>query len=165
MKNIEERVIDKIFEIINWTLAKIIKPDMTINTVTDLDEKTINYIKEKFKIEGIILDVDDTIRKNMKNIPPCTSKWLDQIKKQLKVIVVSNGIDKNIQRYLKEKNIDYIGFATKPLKINFKRACKKMNLSPEKVLVIGDSLFADIYGGKRNNMWSVLVKTVEGEER
>lgn len=40
-----------------------------------------------------------------------------------------------------------------------------MNLSPEKVLVIGDSLFADIYGGKRNNMWSALVKTVEDEER
>ena len=30
---------------------------------------------------------------------------------------------------------------------------------------IGDSLFADIYGGKRNNMWSALVKTVEDEER
>ena len=100
-----------------------------------------------------------------RNILPCTSKWLDKIKKQIKTIVVSNGIDKDIQKYLEEKDIKYIGFANKPLKTNFKKACKKMNLNPEKVLVIGNSLFADIYGAKRNHMLSVLVKNVEDEER
>lgn len=27
-----------------------------------------------------------------------------------------------------------------------------MNLNPDKVMTIGDSLFDDVYGGKRNNM-------------
>ena len=38
-----------------------------------------------------------------------------------------------------------------------------MDVSPEKVLVIGDSLLADVYGGKKNNMKTVLVKGVEQE--
>ena len=41
-----------------------------------------------------------------------------------------------------------------------------MELNPEKVLVIGDQLLDDIYGGRRNNMKTALVKDVkESEER
>ena len=40
-----------------------------------------------------------------------------------------------------------------------------MNLEPNKVLVVGDSLLNDIYGGKKNKMKTVLVKEVEDEER
>ena len=63
----------------------------------------------------------------------------------------------------KEKGIDYIGFAHKPLKKNFLKACEKMNLSPDKIMTIGDSLFDDVYGGKKNNMKTVLVKDVDEE--
>lgn len=38
-----------------------------------------------------------------------------------------------------------------------------MNLSLDKVLTIGDSLLDDIYGGKKNNMKTALVKDVEEE--
>ena len=37
-----------------------------------------------------------------------------------------------------------------------------MDLTPDKVLVIG---ICDIYGGKRNNMKTALVKDVEDNER
>ena len=40
-----------------------------------------------------------------------------------------------------------------------------MNVQPNNVLVIGDSLFDDVYGGKRNKMRTVLVKNVEDDER
>ena len=38
-----------------------------------------------------------------------------------------------------------------------------MNLSPDKVMTVGDSLFDYVYGGKRNNMKTVLVKDVDEE--
>ena len=38
-----------------------------------------------------------------------------------------------------------------------------MNLRPDKVMTIGDSLFDDVYGGKRNNMKTALIKDVEEE--
>ena len=99
----------------------------------------------------------------MNTIPEYNQKWIETVKKQLKIIVVSNGIDKNIEKFFKEKGIEYIGFAGKPLRKSFIDACNRMNLRPEQVMVIGDSLFSDIYGGKRNNMKTVHVKRVDEE--
>lgn len=163
MRGLEEIIIDKIYEVTNYALSKVIKPDITVDTVTDLDEETIKEIKRKYEIEGVILDVDHTLRKDMKKIPNSNKEWINQMKKMLKVIVVSNGLDRNVEKYLKEQGIEYIGFASKPLKFNFIRACQKMRIKPEQVLVIGNSLLHDIYGGKRNNMTSVLVKSVNDD--
>ena len=40
-----------------------------------------------------------------------------------------------------------------------------MNIEPDKVMVVGDSLLCDVHGGKKNSMKTVLVKDVEDEER
>jgi len=165
MKNIDEIMADKIYSIINFVLSKLIKPDIKIENVRKLDEKMIEKLKEEYGIEGIILDVDDTIRKNMDKIPQCNQEWIEKIKGQLKIIIVSNGKDPSIKKFFEERGIDYIDFAWKPLKKNFIKACEKMNVDPEKVLVVGDSLFDDIYGGKRNKMKTALVKEVEDDER
>ena len=39
-----------------------------------------------------------------------------------------------------------------------------MNVTPVSVLMVGNSLFDDIYGGKRNKMKTALVKEVEDNE-
>ena len=163
MKNIEDYIVDKIYDATNYVLSKIIKPDISIENVGQLNEQEITKIKERYGIEGVILDVDDTLRKDMKDIPKCNQEWIEKLREQLKVIVVSNGSDERIKQFLKEKDIGYIEFANKPLKKGFVEACEKMNIEPEEVLVIGDGLFADIYGGKRNNMKTALVNQVEEE--
>lgn len=165
MKTLDEIIGDKILELAHYMLSKVVKPDITIDKVSQLDEKEIEKIKQKYGIEGIILDVDDTLRKEMKNIPKCNQDWIESIRGKIKIIILSNGIDKEIEKYFQEKGIDYIGFAHKPLKKNFLKACEKMNVSPDKVLVVGDSLLDDIYGGKRIKMRTVLVKDVEDCER
>lgn len=138
---------------------------MQNNIQTKIDEKQIKKIKQQYDIEGIILDVDETLKKDMKEIPKVNQEWIEKLKDQIKIIILSNGIDKKMEEYFKEKGISYISFAHKPLKKNFLKACKEMNIKPEKVLVIGDGLFNDIYGGKRNKMRTALVRDVENEER
>lgn len=165
MKTLDEIIGDKILELAHYILSKVIKPDMIIDKVSQLNEKEIEKIKQKYGIEGIILDVDDTLRKEMKNIPKCNQDWIESLTGKIKIIILSNGIDKKIEEYFKERGIDYIGFAHKPLKKNFIKACEQMNVRPDKVLVVGDSLFDDIYGGKKNNMITALVKEVEDSER
>ena len=165
MRRIEDLIFDKLEDIIHYVLAKLIKPDITIDTVTELDEKQIKEIKRKYEIEGIILDVDETIRKNMKDIPKVNQEWIEKLRGQLKVIILSNGKDRELEKYFKEKDIDYIAIAHKPLKKNFLKACQLLNLPPNKVMAVGDSLFDDIYGGQKNNMVTVLVKKVVDEER
>ena len=165
MKTLEDLVADKLCDLVHYALSKIIKPDMTLNKVNELDIQAIEKMKQQYGIEAIILDVDDTLRKEMKDIPKCNKEWIEGLKGKIKIMIVSNGVDKNIEKYFKENGIDYIGFACKPLKKNFLKACEKMNVNPESVLMVGDSLFDDIYGGKRNNMKTALVKEVEDNER
>lgn len=161
MKSLDELMADKIYELVNYMLAKKIKPDMKLERVTSLTREDVRKLKENLGIEGVILDIDETVRKDMKAIPKCNQEWIEMLKNELKVIVVSNGIDKGIEDFFKLQGIDYIGFAHKPMKKNFIKACEKMGMHPEKVLVIGDSLFSDIWGGKRNNMKTALVKNVD----
>lgn len=164
MKSIEDLAADKIYELVNYLLAKKIKPDISLDSVRNLTEEQIDLLKSKLGIEAVILDIDETVRKEMKAIPKCNEEWLDMLKSKLKVIVVSNGVDRGVEDFLKLKGIDYIGFAHKPLKKNFIKACEKLDVNPESVLVIGDSLWSDIYCGKRNKMKTALVKRVEEDE-
>ena len=165
MKTLEDLVAEKLCDLVHYALSKIIKPDMTLNKVNELDIQAIEKMKQQYGIEAIILDVDDTLRKEMKDIPKCNKEWIEGLKGKIKIMIVSNGVDKDIEKYFKENGIDYIGFACKPLKKNFLKACEKMNVNPENVLMVGDSLFDDIYGGKRNNMKTALVKEVEDNEK
>lgn len=165
MKNIEEYLADKLIDMAHFVLSKLIKPDITIDNVGNLDANAIEKLKQEYGIEAIILDVDDTIRKeSLRGIPKHNKDWIEELKGKIKIIILSNGVDRDIEEYFKKQGIDYIGFACKPLKRNFKKACKKMDVDPEKVLVVGNSLFDDIYGGKRNKMKTALVRKVEEDE-
>ena len=164
MKSLDELMADKIYELVNYMLAKRIKPDISLDKVTSLTEADVRKLKDQLGIEGVILDIDETVRTGMNKIPKCNEQWLDMLKEELKVIVVSNGIDGNVEKFLEAKGIDYIGFAHKPMKKNFFKACERLGIAPENTLVIGDSVWCDIYGGQRNNMKTALVKKVEENE-
>lgn len=166
MKTIDELIGDKILDLAHFVLSKMVKPDLTFENVLEIDAKTIDMLKKKYEIEGIIIDVDDTLRKEMRNIPKCNKTWIESLRGKFKIIILSNGMDRGVEDYFKEQGIDYVGFALKPLKRNFRKACQKMGLRPEQVLVVGDSLFDDVYGGRRNRMWTGLIKDVdEGNEK
>lgn len=165
MKTLDEIMADKLLDLVQYALSKFIKPDITLEKVNELDSNAVDKLKQQYGIEGIILDVDKTLRKEMKDIPKCNQDWIESLRGKVKIIILSNGIDKKIEKYFQEKGIEYIGFAHKPLKRNFIKACEQMNVSADKVLVIGDSLLNDIYGGKKNNMKTALIKEVEDTER
>ena len=165
MKSLEDLIVNKLADMINYVLAKTIQPDITIDKVRELNAEMIAKLKADYGIEGIILDVDETLRKNMGRITKCNEEWIETLRGQLKVIILSNGVDRNIDEFFKSRGIDYIGFANKPLKKNFIKACKQMNLEPSKVLMVGNSLFYDIHGGKRSKMRTALVRGVEDDER
>lgn len=153
MKDLGEILCDGL----DYILCKIIKPDIEVSSVIDLTEEEIDRLVYVYGIKGVILDVDETIRYGYNDITYDNNKWLDMLTSKLRVIVVSNGIDSEIEKRLKEKNIEYIGFAHKPLKKNFIKACKRLELESHEIVVIGDDILSDIYGGKRNNMYTIKI--------
>ena len=99
MKTSDELMADKIMDLLHYILSKFIKSDITLEKVNELDSDTINKLKQQYGIEGIILDVDETLRKEMKDIPKCNKEWIENLKGKLQVIIVSNKKDQNIEQY------------------------------------------------------------------
>ena len=164
MKQPEDRIYTKIMKLVRFVLLKIIKPDIIVNKVSDLDVEAIKRIKEEYGIKAIILDVDKTLRENMKKIPQVNKDWIESIKASgVKIIILSNGLDNSIEQYFASKGIDYIGFACKPFKRNFLKACERLKVNPKNIIVVGNSLLIDVLGGNRNRMRTVLVREVVRE--
>ena len=166
MRRLDYLLAEKMISAINYGLEKLIKPDMTIKDITVLNKGMVKWIKERYGIEGIVLDVDETIRYFGSQIPECNKKWIDAIRGEMKVVILSNGWNGEVEDYFKQKDIDYIKLGFKPAKGGFKKACKMMDLDPSKVLMIGNDLFSDIHGGKRSGLKTALVTSVrEDDER
>ena len=151
---------NKIYSIIDKILMNYIKPSIKLNQVSDINIQLIKKLKSQYGIGGLILDIDDTLRKDIKPIPKCNQEWLKYMKQEFKVIIVSNGFDKDIKSFASENEIEYMGFCKKPFKKYFLDAANKMGLDPENVLVIGDDIICDIYGGNRCGMITAIVKDV-----
>ena len=80
-RKIEDFLYDKLMSFVGIILAKMIVPDMKFNNIHEIDEHRINDFKENYGIEAVILDVDQTIRNEDRQIPECSKQWIELIKK------------------------------------------------------------------------------------
>ncbi|MBO5005738.1 MAG: YqeG family HAD IIIA-type phosphatase [Clostridia bacterium] len=163
-KLILQLIEQKIYNVISNRLRKYIKPNLELKEVNDIDLELLKKLKSTYGIGGIILDVDETIRKDMMKIPDCNKEWIKYMKQEFKVLILSNGYDNSVKSFANENGIEYIGFAKKPLKKYFLDACDRMGLNPENVLVIGDDIINDIYGANKCGMISAIVDSVRDNE-
>lgn len=166
MKRLDYVLEEKLVKIINLGLNRLIRPDIELSDVTALNKNTIRWLKQRYGIEGVVIDVDETIRKGDEKLPECNREWLETLRGELKVVILSNGWSGELEKYFEEKGIDYIKLAFKPAKRGFRKACESMGLDPSKVIMIGNDTLADIHGGKRSGLKTARVVSVkEDDER
>ena len=136
----------------------ILYPNKYFEKITDI---SIDFLKNN-NINALILDVDNTLIDIDKKMIDKLEEWVDKMKENnIKLYVLSNSNKlKKVKQVSDKLKIEYSHFGMKPLKRGFKKACTILAVEPERVLVIGDGLFLDIYGGKRNNMKTALIKNV-----
>lgn len=117
-------------------------------------------------IQGLILDVDNTLLDYDKNIPEGIEDWCQHLKKQgIKCCILSNTNKKEKVQYIAKKlDIPYIFFAKKPLRSGFFKAKQILQLENDQIAVVGDQLFTDVLGANRSNMFSILVEPIEEKD-
>lgn len=78
------------------------------------------------------------------------------------VLIISNNKEYRVKDFCKNLNCDYIYSAKKPLKFGFKKALKKFNHpSVSSVVLIGDQLMTDVYGGNRMGFYTIVVDAIK----
>ena len=98
-------------------------------------------------IEGIILDLDNTIIDKKGIEVPNFDIWKDKILESgIKIVVVTNNfLKKRIEKITNKYNLEYILFARKPNTKALVKAKEIMGIEKnENVAVIGDQVFTDV---------------------
>ncbi len=70
---------------------------------------------------------------------------------------MSNNNKKRVSSFSKPSGITFIHSAKKPLGRAFRKAKKDMGLHTNEVVVIGDQVLTDVFGGNRSGFYTVLV--------
>ena len=140
----------------------ILYPKVYIENVTKLDLEFLN----KNNIEGLILDVDNTLIDYDKKPVDGLETWCEELKKNnIKLCILSNSNKKEkVKNLAKTLNIPFIYFAKKPLKMGFKKAKKILELDNENIGVVGDQIATDVVGANRCKMFSILVKPISEKD-
>jgi len=123
---------------------------------------TIEILK-KYKIKGLILDIDNTLIDYNKNLVEGASEWCEDLKGQgIKMCILSNtNKEEKVKSVANILNLEYIFFAHKPNKKGFKKARNILSLSSENIAVVGDQIFTDVLGGNRSKMFTILTKPID----
>ncbi|GIW50239.1 MAG: hypothetical protein KatS3mg080_0850 [Anoxybacillus sp.] len=124
-------------------------------------EITPEHLKQK-GMKGIITDLDNTlIEWDRPLATPEVARWFEDMKKSdIQVTIVSNNNKKRVEVFAKPLGIPFIFEARKPLTRAFQQALRDMKLRKEEVVVIGDQLLTDVFGGNRLGLHTILVVPV-----
>ena len=140
----------------------IIYPKGYFNKITDI---TYEYL-EFNNINGLILDVDNTLIDYYENLSEETIEWVNLLKdKGIKMCILSNSnkLDK-VKRVAEKLDIEYIHFGMKPFKRGFTRAVDILKIEEKNIAVIGDQIFTDVLGANRMKMYSILVDPIKEKD-
>lgn len=113
-------------------------------------------------IRGIITDLDNTLVEwDRPEATPMLIDWLRSMKDaDIQVVIVSNNNELRVKSFADPLGIPFIYQARKPMGRAFRKALKLMNVKREHVVVIGDQMLTDIFGGNLNKLHTILVLPV-----
>lgn len=134
---------------------RIYRPD-----IYQKDVFSINYEKLKKKnIKVLIYDIDDTlIPSNEIKLKEETINLIKKLKKDFKVILLTNAPSFRSSKIKKQLDIDCYSLSMKPFKYNLHKIMK--NYDKKEVVLIGDRLLTDIKLANNYNIMSILVDPI-----
>ncbi len=135
-----------------------LKPTYIVERVTDID---LQELKDD-NIKGLIFDLDNTLMPPKScDLPEDIEQWLEKVKVDFKIAILSNNPDKCYVQKAGEK-VGCIAFekAGKPRRKAAVKALKDLDLLPSQVVMIGDRPLTDIWVGQRLGLITILVDPI-----
>lgn len=143
-------------------LFRLLTPDIYIEEICKITPAQLT----EMGIRGVICDLDNTIIPwDQEILSDEVAAWFADLKAAgLRLCLLSNSLHARVNLIAGRLDIDAVPAAVKPRKRAFLKALDKLGLTHEEVIVIGDQIFTDIYGGKRLGLKTILVKPMSSKE-
>ena len=129
-------------------------PSETAGSAFDIDYERLYRLGYR----GLLFDIDNTLVHHGDDSTPEVDALFERIHAAgFRTLMLSNNNVERITRFLRNIRSDYIEEAGKPDPACYEKACEKLGLPKDQVLMIGDQLFTDIRGANRAGIASILV--------
>ena len=137
-------------------------PSYIYEKVEDIPYELIQ--KENIKL--IILDMDNTLIDNNRKFNKELKAWIKNMKdNKIQLCILSNSpFGDKVREIATKLNMSYEFNATKPLLRGFKKVIERNDVKIENILMIGDQIFTDIWGGNRFGVKTILVTPINKSE-
>lgn len=137
-------------------------PHYLIDSVTDLTPERLRDLG----VDNLLLDVDCTLKRYRNQEPePEIKVWLEEIVRDgFNVCLISNGVGKRIGRFAEKVKLPFIAKACKPFPNGCRRAFASFGYAPERTIIVGDQIFADVMAGRLAGIRTFLTIPLSPEE-
>ncbi len=136
----------------------LLKPKIKLDRVTDI---TVELLQKR-KINGLILDVDNTLSTHHgQTLTDGLPEWLNRMRENgIRLTILSNSTDKRLTPFAEKIGLDFISLGLKPLPFGFFRAAKALGLKRSRIAAVGDQIFTDVLGGNIAGVTTVLLTPI-----
>ena len=112
-------------------------------------------------VRCVLMDRDNTcVPRDLKVAPPAVMDWIERVHEAgMTTCIVSNNFhSRQVERSAAELDSQVIHHAMKPAPFAVKSALRKMGVSPDEAILIGDQVYTDIVAGNLAGVRTVLVR-------
>jgi HAD superfamily phosphatase (TIGR01668 family) len=136
-------------------LFKKFLPDEHVKSIFDIRAEDL---KAK-GIKGVITDLDNTlVAWDRPSATPELKQWFEEMKEHnILVTIISNNNENRVKLFSDPVEVPFIYSARKPMGKAFRKALRNMKLQKDEIVVIGDQLLTDVFGGNRSGLHTILV--------
>lgn len=143
-------------------LLKNLYPDYIYKNVESIPHE---LIKEN-NIKLILFDMDNTLVNYKYVYTDELKKWIMSIKNEgVMLYIFSNSqVGSAVKRIASELGMKYKYRVSKPRISGYKKIIEETKIPKENIIMIGDQIFTDIWGGNRFGIKTILVSPIAKKE-
>ncbi|MDI9590311.1 MAG: YqeG family HAD IIIA-type phosphatase [Acidobacteriota bacterium] len=112
-------------------------------------------------IRCVLLDRDNTcVPRDAEVAPPAVLDWIERVHRAgISTCIVSNNFhSRQVERSARELGCDVVHHAMKPAPIAVTKALRKMGVTADEAILIGDQVYTDVVAGNLAGVRTVLVR-------
>ena len=142
-------------------MLELFKPDIYQKNILDINYKKI----KNMGVKCIAFDLDNTlVGPSSITIAKDKIKLIKELKKDFKVVIISNSLKSRVKKIGEQLKIEYYAFSIKPIQRNYRKMKSDLKLKDKEILTVGDQLLTDVLGAKRAKFLSALVTPMNKKE-